>query len=67
MAYKCNNEKCENLGKEVNPGGRILYREGKSFFTGSICKVCGKEMEHQANKMNKGFVGIKNDGDGRNL
>lgn len=66
MSYKCTNPACKRFNQLLNPGGRIVVKEGKSFYTGSICTSCGKEMKHQSNKMGD-FKNIKNKYDGRNL
>lgn len=64
--YKCNNKECKKFNEVVNPGGRITIRDNKAFYTGSICNICGNEMEKLPNKM-PNILNIKNDSDGRNL
>lgn len=66
MSYKCVNKECKNLNKIINPGGKIIIIDGNSFFTGSICVECSREMQHISNKMGN-FKTINNPGDGRNL
>lgn len=65
MAYKCNNVNCEKFNKICNPGGTIVIRGTKPFFTGSVCTGCGKTMEHTVNEMGD-FKSINNKEDGRN-
>ena len=66
MSYKCINKECSKYNIEVNPGGRLTFKEGKLVFTGSKCNNCGNEMEKLPNKMPT-ILNIKNDSDGRNL
>jgi len=63
--YKCENKDCSEYGVEKNPGGRITYANSKSFFTGSICKLCGKQMTEIKSPLAK-ILNIVNPGDGRN-
>ena len=63
--YICRNKDCEKLDIEQNPGGRLMIKDGKSIFTGSKCKGCGKEMEHIKNdEIPK--ISFVNPGDARN-
>ncbi len=62
--YICENKDCPKYRIEQNPGGRILYMNSKSVFTGSKCKACGKEMREIVNEP-PNILAIINPGDGR--
>jgi ribosomal protein L34E len=64
--YKCENKDCSEYGIEKNPGGRIIYANSKSFYTGSSCKMCGKQMTEIITPPAK-ILNIVNASDGRNL
>lgn len=64
--YVCENKDCPKYGIEQNPGGRITYSNSKSFFSGSICKSCNKEMR-EITTSPAVFLNILNPLDGRNI
>lgn len=63
--YICINSKCDKYNVEQNPGGRIIIKDDKPHYTGSVCKYCKDEMKEV--KTGAPNFSVINYGDGRYL